>query len=154
HFTFIARETPGPLPEGGGVRRSFVLPRLSGSARAALWRQLASGPVPEPIQAWLLTPDEIARAARAAPAGPAAVTAVCRELIAREPGELSTPLLCPYTWDDLVLAPAIRQHLAELESQARLRAAVFDEWGFARLRPLGRGITALFAGPSGTGKTM
>ncbi len=31
---------------------------------------------------------------------------------------------------------------------------VYDEWGLGKLTPLGRGISALFAGPSGTGKTM
>ena len=31
---------------------------------------------------------------------------------------------------------------------------MLDDWGFARLSPLGRGTTALFSGPSGTGKTM
>ena len=31
---------------------------------------------------------------------------------------------------------------------------MLDDWGFSRLTPLGRGTTALFAGPSGTGKTM
>jgi SpoVK/Ycf46/Vps4 family AAA+-type ATPase len=31
---------------------------------------------------------------------------------------------------------------------------VYEDWGFERLCPLGKGITALFAGPSGTGKTM
>ena len=36
----------------------------------------------------------------------------------------------------------------------RLRWTVYEEWGFDRLAHLGRGITALFAGPSGTGKTM
>ena len=45
-------------------------------------------------------------------------------------------------------------HLAELEEQARLRWLVYEEWGFERLFALGRGVTALFAGPSGTGKTM
>jgi SpoVK/Ycf46/Vps4 family AAA+-type ATPase len=35
-----------------------------------------------------------------------------------------------------------------------LRRPVYDDWGFASLAPLGRGLSALFAGPSGTGKTM
>jgi len=48
----------------------------------------------------------------------------------------------------------VRRHLAELEQQARLRTAVYEDWGFERLCPMGRGITAMFAGPSGTGKTM
>jgi len=53
-----------------------------------------------------------------------------------------------------VLPYHVRQHLAELEQQVRLRWPVYEEWGFERLCPLGRGVTALFAGPSGTGKTM
>jgi SpoVK/Ycf46/Vps4 family AAA+-type ATPase len=36
----------------------------------------------------------------------------------------------------------------------RLRWDVYEDWGFDRLCPNGRGIVALFAGPSGTGKTM
>ena len=48
----------------------------------------------------------------------------------------------------------MREHLAELERQVCLRGPVYEEWGFERLCPLGRGITAMFAGPSGTGKTM
>jgi SpoVK/Ycf46/Vps4 family AAA+-type ATPase len=48
----------------------------------------------------------------------------------------------------------VREHLRELEEQVRLRPAVYEEWGFERLCPMGRGITALFAGNSGTGKTM
>ena len=38
--------------------------------------------------------------------------------------------------------------------QARLRDEVLETWGFGRLCRMGRGINALFAGPSGTGKTM
>jgi SpoVK/Ycf46/Vps4 family AAA+-type ATPase len=68
--------------------------------------------------------------------------------------ELFTPLRCPFEWDDIVLPPHLRQHLGELERQVKLRWAVYEEWGFEKLCPLGRGITALFSGPSGTGKTM
>ena len=53
-----------------------------------------------------------------------------------------------------MLAPVTAAHLRELEAQARDRGQVLDDWGFSRLTPLGRGTTALFAGPSGTGKTM
>jgi SpoVK/Ycf46/Vps4 family AAA+-type ATPase len=42
----------------------------------------------------------------------------------------------------------------ELEEQAQWRWQVYEEWGFGRLCPMGQGISALFAGPSGTGKTM
>ncbi len=58
------------------------------------------------------------------------------------------------TWDDLVLPASTVAQLRELCARARLRETVIDEW---RMRPgggRGRGITGLFAGDSGTGKTM
>ena len=36
----------------------------------------------------------------------------------------------------------------------KYRASVYDEWGFDRKLALGKGLNVLFAGPSGTGKTM
>jgi SpoVK/Ycf46/Vps4 family AAA+-type ATPase len=72
----------------------------------------------------------------------------------RSPGELLTALQCPYTWDDIVLPGVVRQQLGELVAQSHLGAEVLDGWGFERLCRMSRGISALFAGPSGTGKTM
>jgi SpoVK/Ycf46/Vps4 family AAA+-type ATPase len=63
-------------------------------------------------------------------------------------------LPCPYEWDDLILHADLERQLREFESQVRLRWAVMEEWGFRRLAHLGHGISALFSGPSGTGKTM
>ncbi|OLF17600.1 ATP-binding protein [Actinophytocola xanthii] len=57
-------------------------------------------------------------------------------------------------WDDLVLPGPTRRQLAELVVRARHRERVLGEW---RMRPgggRGRGVVALFAGQSGTGKTM
>ncbi|WP_406412246.1 ATP-binding protein [Streptomyces halstedii] len=57
-------------------------------------------------------------------------------------------------WDDLVLPPATRRQLGELALRARHREQVLGQW---RMRPgggRGRGVIALFAGESGTGKTM
>lgn len=57
-------------------------------------------------------------------------------------------------WDDLVLPPATRHQLSDLALRARHREQVLGRW---RMRPgggRGRGIVALFAGESGTGKTM
>jgi SpoVK/Ycf46/Vps4 family AAA+-type ATPase len=50
--------------------------------------------------------------------------------------------------------PGVHRALKDFEAEVRLRWAVFEDWGFARLTHLGQGISALFAGPSGTGKTM
>jgi hypothetical protein len=136
------------------LRRAFTLPLLDRAGRIALWGRLATTQVPEVVANRLLTAGEISAAARVVPAGEGAVSNVCYQMLHRPPGELFMPLVCPYGRDDIVLAPAVRDHLAELEHQARLRWDVYEEWGFGKLVPLGRGITALFAGSSGTGKTM
>ncbi|OLE21101.1 MAG: hypothetical protein AUG44_28695 [Actinobacteria bacterium 13_1_20CM_3_71_11] len=57
-------------------------------------------------------------------------------------------------WSDLVLPPRPLQLLRELVTQARRRGVVLDEWGMRQGGGRGEGIAALFAGPSGTGKTM
>jgi ATPase family associated with various cellular activities (AAA) len=57
-------------------------------------------------------------------------------------------------WDDLVLAPGTADALRELAGRARHRDLVLDNWGMRPGGGRGRGITVLFAGDSGTGKTM
>ncbi len=57
-------------------------------------------------------------------------------------------------WDDLVLPPQQLQMLQDVAMQARHRLQVYEAWGFGRGTGRGLGITALFAGPSGTGKTL
>jgi len=134
--------------------KSIHLPRLKTEMRIALWEKLCDHLPPLLITEGLLMPGEIARAARMAPAGMDAVTESCQQNLRLPSSELFTPLACPFTWEDIVLVQGIREHLRELEQQVRLRLQVYEEWGFERLCPLGRGITALFSGISGTGKTM
>jgi hypothetical protein len=57
-------------------------------------------------------------------------------------------------WDDLVLPDAQRQTLHEIAAHVRQRATVYESWGFAAHGSRGLGISALFAGASGTGKTL
>ena len=57
-------------------------------------------------------------------------------------------------WDDLVLPPATLPRLRELAAAIRHRHVVYGEWGFGERIVTGTGIKALFAGASGTGKTM
>ena len=58
------------------------------------------------------------------------------------------------SWDDLVLPEGPKQLLRDLAQQVRHRSTVYDDWGFARTSTRGFGVTALFSGDSGTGKTM
>jgi len=58
------------------------------------------------------------------------------------------------TWDDLVLPDAEMQVLREIAVQLRHRYTVYEKWGFRSRSRRGLGMSALFTGPSGTGKTM
>jgi ATP-dependent 26S proteasome regulatory subunit len=58
------------------------------------------------------------------------------------------------TWDDLVLPEPQRQTLREVAMHVRQRFRVYESWGFASKGTRGLGISALFSGVSGTGKTM
>jgi len=57
-------------------------------------------------------------------------------------------------WDDIVLPAAEVALLRQIANQVRLRSKVYDGWGFRQEMNRGLGISALFAGESGTGKTM
>ncbi len=134
--------------------------------RAEVWlRELGEG-APDLADAtahFLLGPGQVARAVSAARAsallaqrpvsadelrrGARAQNAAGLERLARrvEPG---------VGWADLVLPAGVDRQLRELADRARNRDTVLTEW---KMRPgggRGRGIVALFAGDSGTGKTM
>lgn len=56
--------------------------------------------------------------------------------------------------DDVVVPDDVRTQLQELSSRVRNRNWVLGNWGFGRRQSYGLGVNALFAGPTGTGKTM
>ena len=57
-------------------------------------------------------------------------------------------------WESLVLPAQEKEQLRRITEQVRQRGRVYDDFGFRGRSHRGLGITALFAGPSGTGKTM
>jgi SpoVK/Ycf46/Vps4 family AAA+-type ATPase len=58
------------------------------------------------------------------------------------------------TWEDIVLPDEEMALLRQLAAQVAQRSRVYDDWGFRERMNRGLGISALFAGESGTGKTM
>jgi AAA+ superfamily predicted ATPase len=59
-----------------------------------------------------------------------------------------------FTWDDLVLADKAKTELRSIAAHFTWSASVLDRWGFVDRLTYGRGVSALFSGASGTGKTM
>ena len=157
-LTFLSVPEPSAGPGGiagyTAIRRSIRCGPITRRDRLRLWSALTAAPAPAAVAEWALRPAEIRLAAHVASAGDREAREVCRRLLMAGTPDLASPLPLPYTWSDLVLAPATAAHLHELEAQARDRGQVLDDWGFFRLTSPGRGTTALFAGASGTGKTM
>ncbi len=69
-------------------------------------------------------------------------------------GALARKIEPVYTWNDIVLPREILEQLRELCARVAEKRRVLRDWGFGRKLSLGKGTSALFAGPSGTGKTM
>jgi ATPase family associated with various cellular activities (AAA) len=78
----------------------------------------------------------------------------CREQARVRLDDLAERVTAQAGWDDLVLPDLQMQILRELVVHVRQRVQVYDHWGFADRSTRGLGVSALFSGPSGTGKTL
>ncbi|MEG4323830.1 ATP-binding protein [Microcoleus sp. AT3-A2] len=78
----------------------------------------------------------------------------CREIARPQLDDLAARVESVATWDDLVIPSEQREMLREMVAQIRQRSQVYYRWGFGGKSARGLGISALFAGMSGTGKTM
>jgi hypothetical protein len=146
-----------------------VLPPTS-LERAELWRSTLNGhgealtlDPGEVTQHFRLTPEQVTRAAQAAQleavvAGgalaPDHLRSGARSQNAAGLENLAKRIVPKVGWVDLVLPGNTLLGLQELAGRARNRDRVIDEWGMRPGGGRGRGITGLFAGDSGTGKTM
>ena len=144
------------------------VPQLGGRDRMALWEQEfdhADAALDGSRFAVHLNlgPDQIAKAVRAARAragltgGPVTADDIRHGARAQNAAgleRLARRIDPEVGWDDLVLTPAALQALHDLASRARHRDTVLTDWRMRRGGGRGHGVTALFAGDSGTGKTM
>ncbi|MBI1277540.1 MAG: AAA family ATPase [Anaerolineaceae bacterium] len=80
--------------------------------------------------------------------------AACRQQSSQQLPALARKTKPHYHWNDIVLPDDQMQQLREICNYVRYRSQVYDEWGFDKKLSLGKGLNVLFAGPSGTGKTM
>ena len=67
---------------------------------------------------------------------------------------LARKIVPRYRWDDIILPGDRVERLREICNHMKYRERVHSEWGFDRKLSLGKGLSVLFSGPSGTGKTM
>ncbi|WP_211879916.1 ATP-binding protein [Pseudarthrobacter albicanus] len=144
------------------------VPVSTTAERSSLWRE-ALGPlngvdVQAATSAFRLRPEQVARAAGSAQvqatltadgritashlgAGARAENGSALDRLARR----VEPVV---GWDDLVLPDAVLLALQEVALRARHREKVLGDWAMRPGAGRGHGVAALFAGDSGTGKTM
>lgn len=153
---------------------SLELIDLAPAQRANIWRRLLAGEVAVfPDQDLLhladrfrFNPTQIRDAiatAKQLAASSASDTAVfdlktlyraCRLNTNHKLSELAQHIVPRYDWDDITLEDDKLAQLHQLYSTIEHRYRVYDDWGFGDKLSLGKGVSALFSGPSGTGKTM
>jgi ATPase family protein associated with various cellular activities (AAA)/winged helix domain-containing protein len=80
--------------------------------------------------------------------------AACKEVASEGISRLAERLEPIFDLDDVVLPPDRKRQLVEIVDSVRLAPKVLDGWKFREQLPYGRGVSALFHGLSGTGKTM
>jgi SpoVK/Ycf46/Vps4 family AAA+-type ATPase len=81
-------------------------------------------------------------------------TDACRELAVEGLSQLAERIEPVFRLENLVLQDDRKRQLMEIVDHVRLAPKVLDGWKFREQLPYGRGVSALFFGPSGTGKTM
>jgi hypothetical protein len=142
------------------------LPALSGEQLAALWSRVL--PEASPADADLLATmyplapalveavGAVARleAASAETMRPEHIEAGVRAVLDDRLAGLATRISITQTWEDLILPDDQTHAVIELLARIRQRRRVYEDWGFAKKLSKGLGVSALFSGPPGTGKTM
>ncbi len=84
----------------------------------------------------------------------AALWHACREQARPRLDDLAQRIEPSAGWDDLILPPRERNLIATIAAHIGQRTTVHEKWGMGEGGWRGRGVSALFSGPSGTGKTL
>lgn len=172
-FVRFAADLDGPVIIGDGEAPGAIrisLPAPDSAARGRAWRDALgaagarlNGALESVAAHFTAEPASIeavrlALARQPADADQAALRraawTACREQARGGLDLLATRIEPRAAWNDLVLPDAQKETLRQIGTQLRQRARVHDSWGFARKYSRGLGLTALFAGTSGVGKTM
>ena len=136
-------------------------PALPPPARVAAVRVAAGAGAyltPDSVEAianrYPLSVDGLEHAMRLAASRSGDFIAACREVASEGISNLAERIEPIFTLEQVVLPSDRKEQLTEIVDHVRFAPRVLDEWKFREQLPYGRGVTALFHGPSGTGKTM
>lgn len=161
----IFLDTRDPWTGSGRASRSFEIARPLASEQRDSWIKALGGS--ESMATRLSAQFNLAAHAIRATAADAAAVAggdegkrdaylwrACLARVRPELDELAQPIVPKADWESIELPAAELRQLRQIAAQVRNRGTVYDDMGFRQRLNRGLGISVLFAGESGTGKTM
>ena len=159
---FVSSREPRSALARGAV--TIEVSNVRGEEQRSLWLDAlgddaarANGALDRVVAQFALAPDRIAAVAASVrdskDLGDALWTS-CRAAARPRLDDLAQRITSNASWEDLVLPDDQVALLRDLVASVRFRPRVYDDWGFAEKDWRGLGVTALFAGASGTGKTL
>ncbi len=168
HTLIIASEAAWQAGQRNKPRPIFPItfPTLTYERRLAIWQdhvataELDLRPLANHFR---FTPGQIADAAASAHdlaqwRGQSLTTAdlftASRQHSNQKLATLATKIQPRYHWHEIILPDDTLAQLQEMVNVVQQRPIVYGQWGFGQKQALGKGLNALFAGESGTGKTM
>jgi AraC-like DNA-binding protein len=149
-----------------GASRRYVIDLPSESEQRQLWVEalgsnagVLNGSLNEVASQFRMSSETIHRISRTLQETPAsdlegALWKACRETARSKMQDLAQRVDSRVRWEDLVLPDPQLEALRQIAAHVRQRLKVHEHWGFAEKSGRGLGISALFTGESGTGKTM
>ena len=164
-LVLLAPTRAGALTLGDRTVLLVEVPMPNFAEREAAWSELTGARDTRDVSAkFRLSLSQIAEAAEVATLTahshngnapePADLDRGARHASSSRLGELATQLTPRYRWSDLVLPDRQREVLGSISAYLRHRDRVLTEWGYERAVARTQGLKVLFAGESGTGKTM
>ncbi len=82
------------------------------------------------------------------------LTTACKAQSHHKLNELAQKIIHFQSWDELILPENEIKQLHEIINYFNHKHIVYEQWGYGKKSPLGKGLNILFFGQSGTGKTM
>jgi ATPase family associated with various cellular activities (AAA) len=133
---------------------SFDVAKPTSAEQQALWKEVGvNGQVEALTSQFDLSAANI-RTAAAQSKSLEEVWTACRAQTRPQLDDLAQWIDTRATWNEIVMPAPQLAMLREIAAHVRQRSKVYQTWGFAQKCARGLGISALFTGVSGTGKTM